>query len=73
MTNTVDELLESLVAATINNEVKWSKGTEALEDVLEELFVIDADDFEILNEVTDEDADDAKLFPALMEAIEEVK
>lgn len=116
MTNTVDELLESLVAATVNNEVKWSKGSEELEDVLEEvygnteklyyffdeeegsnivlatyqyyegeveadeflkdgmsLFVIDADDFEILNEVTDEDADDAKLFPALMEAIEEAK
>ena len=116
MTNTVDELLESLVAATVNNEVKWSKGSEELEDVLEDvygnteklyyffdeeegsnivlatyqyyegeveadeflkdgmsLFVIDADDFEILNEVTDEDADDAKLFPALMEAIEEAK
>lgn len=28
MTNTVDELLESLVAATVNNEVTWSKGTE---------------------------------------------
>ena len=25
MTNTVDELMESLVAATVNNEVKWSK------------------------------------------------
>jgi len=116
MTNTVDELLESLVAATVNNEVTWSKGTEALEDVLEEvygnteklyfffdeeegsnivlatyqyyegeveadeflkdgisLFVIDADDFEILNEVTDEDADDSKLFTALMEAIEEAE
>ena len=116
MTNTVDELLESLVAATVNNEVKWSKGTEKLEDVLEEvygnteklyfffdeeegsnivlatykyyegeveadeflkdgtsLFVIDADDYEILNEVTDEDADDAKLFTSLMDAIEETK
>lgn len=116
MTNTVDELLESLVAATVNNEVKWSMGTEELEDVLEEvygntdklyfffdeeegsnivlttykyyegeveadeflkdgtsLFVIDAEDYEILNEVTDEDADDAKLFATLIEAIEEKK
>lgn len=116
MTNTVDELLESLIAATVNNEVKWSKGTEELEDVLEEvygntdklyfffdeeegsnivlttykyyegeveadeflkdgtsLFVIDAEDYEILNEVTDEDADDAKLFATLIEAIEEKK
>ena len=116
MTNTVDELMESLVAATVNNEVKWSKGTDELESALEEvygnteklyyffdeeegsniviatykyydgeveadeflkdgisLFVIDADDSEILNEVTDEDADDAKLFATLIEAIEEVK
>ena len=116
MTNTVDELMESLVAATVNNEVKWSKGTDELESVLEEvygnteklyfffdeeegsniviatykyyegeveadeflkdgisLFVIDADDSEILNEVTDEDADDAQLFTSLLEAIEEVK
>lgn len=114
MTNTVDELMESLVAATVNNEVKWSKGTEELEDVLEEvygnteklyfffdeeegsnivlatykyyegeveadeflkdgisLFVIDADDFEILNEVTDEDAEDPTLFTTLMKAIQE--
>ena len=116
MTNTVDELMESLVAATVNNEVKWSKGTDEIESVLEEvygnteklyfffdeeegsniviatykyyegeveadeflkdgisLFVIDADDSEILNEVTDEDADDAQLFTSLLEAIEEVK
>ena len=116
MTNTVDELMESLVAATVNNEVKWSKGTDELESVLEEvygnteklyfffdeeegsniviatykyyegeveadeflkdgisLFVIDADDSEILNEVTDEDADDAQLFTSLLEAIEDVK
>jgi selenocysteine lyase/cysteine desulfurase len=114
MTNTVDELIESLIAATVNNEVKWSKGTTDLENVLEDvygnteklyyffdeeegsnivlatykyyegeveadeflkdgisLFVIDADDFEILNEVTDEDADDAKLFGTLLEAVEE--
>lgn len=113
MTNTVDELIESLVAATVNNELKWSKGTTELEDVLEEvygntdklyyffdeeegsnivlatykyyegeveadeflkdgisLFVIDADDFEILNEVTDEDVYDATLFGALIESIE---
>lgn len=116
MTNTVDELMESLVAATVNNEVKWSKGTDELDSVLEEvygnteklyfffdeeegsniviatykyyegeveadeflkdgisLFVIDADDSEILNEVTDEDADDAQLFTSLLEAIEDVK
>lgn len=116
MTNTVDELMESLVAATVNNEVKWSKGTDELESVLEEvygntdklyfffdeeegsniviatykyyegeveadeflkdgisLFVIDADDSEILNEVTDEDADDAQLFTTLIEAIQEEK
>ena len=116
MTNTVDELLESLIAATVNNEVKWSKGTAELESVLEEvygnteklyfffdeeegsniviatykyyegeveadeflkdgisLFVIDADDSEILNEVTDEDADDAQLFTTLIEAIQEEK
>ena len=114
MTNTVDELIESLIAATVNNEVKWGKGTAELENVLEDvygnteklyyffdeeegsnivlatykyyegeeeadeflkdgisLFVIDADDFEILNEVTDEDADDAKLFGTLLEAVEE--
>ena len=114
MTNTVDELIESLIAATVNNEVKWSKGNAELEEVLEEvygnteklyyffdeeegsnivlatykyyegeveadeflkdgisLFVIDSDDFEILNEVTDEDADDAKLFGTLLEAVEE--
>lgn len=116
MTNTVDDLIESLAAATVNNEIAWSKGTDALEEVLSEvygnteklyffldeeegstivlatykyyegeveadeflqdgisLFVIDADDFEILNEVTDEDADDATLFATLIEAIEETK
>lgn len=114
MTNTVDDLIESLAAATVNNEIKWNKGTDTLEEVLTEvygnteklyfffdeeegsnivlatykyyegeveadeflqdgisLFVIDADDFEILNEVTDEDADDATLFTTLIEAIEE--
>ena len=116
MTNTVDDLIESLAAATVNNEIKWDKGTEALEEVLAEvygnteklyyffdeeegsnivlatykyyegeveadeflqdgtsLFVMDADDFEILNEVTDEDADDTTVFATLLEAIENTK
>ena len=36
--NTVDEFVESLVAATINNEVTWSAGTPELADVLEEVY-----------------------------------
>ena len=116
MTNTVDEFIESLVAATVNNEVKWSKGTAELENLLEEVYgnfdklytfldeeaganvvlatyqyyegeveadefikdgvsilLIDVDDYEILNEVTDEDAEDNELFSKLIEAIEEAK
>lgn len=114
--NTVDELIESLVAATVNNEVKWNEGTAEIENLLEEAYgnfdklytfldeeaganvilasyqyyegeveadefikdgmsilIVDAEDFEILNEVTDEDADDAQLFTKLIEAIEQAK
>lgn len=116
MTNTVDEFIESLVAATINNEVKWNKGTAELQDILEEvygnsdklfsfldeeaganvvlatykyyegeveadefmkegssIFLVDDEDFEILNEVTDEDVSDTTLFSNLIKAIEEAK
>lgn len=38
MTNTVDEFVESLVAATVSNEVKWHAGTAELRDVLEEVY-----------------------------------
>lgn len=112
MTNTVDELVESLVAATVNNEVQWSPGSPELQEVLEEVYgnsdelytfldeeaganvvvatyqyyegeieaeeyiqngasilLVDTDDFEILNEVTDEDVEDASLFEKLIEAI----
>ena len=116
MTNTVDTFVESLVAATLNNEVKWNKGTPELENLLQEVYgnsdklfsfldeeaganvvlatykyyegeveadeyimdgtsilLVDVDDFEILNEVTDEDVEDAELFSKLVEAIEDVK
>ena len=114
--NTVDEFVESLVAATVNNEVAWSLGTPQLAEVLEEVYgnsqklytfldveaganvvlaayqyyegeveaeefikegmsilLVDSDDFEILNEVTDEDVEDASLFTRLIEAIEQAK
>lgn len=114
--NTVDEFVESLVAATINNEVTWSAGTPELADVLEEVYgnsdklytffdeeaganvvfasyqyyagevesdeflqegmsilLVDAEDFEILNEITDEDVEEAGVFATLVEAIEEKK
>ncbi|MER1998855.1 MAG: hypothetical protein ABS882_03700 [Lysinibacillus sp.] len=116
MTNTVHEFVESLVAATVNNEVKWNEGSEQLVSVLEEVYgnsdqvfsffdeeagahvvvatyqyyagedqveeniengasilLVDTDDFEILNEVTDEDIDDAELLNSLMEAIDKAK
>lgn len=116
MTNTVDEFIESLVAATINNEVQWNVGTTEIQDILEEVYgnseklytfldeeagayvvlvsyqyyegeveaeefikdgmsilLIDDEDFEILNEVTDEDVENAALFSTLIEAIEEAK
>ena len=53
---------------------KYYEGEVEADEFLKDgisLFVIDADDFEILNEVTDEDADDAKLFGTLLEAVEE--
>lgn len=114
--NTVDEFVESLVAATVNNEIAWNAGTPELAEVLEEVYgnsqklyaffdteaganvvlaayqyyegeveadefikdgmsilLIDAEDFEILNEVTDEDVEDAKLFATLLESIETAK
>lgn len=116
MTNTVDEFVESLVVATVNNEVKWNAGTDALHAVLEEVYgnsdkvyafldeeaganvvlatyqyyegeveadefikegmsilLIDSDDAEILNEITDEDVQNAELFTNLLEAIESSK
>lgn len=109
----VDEFIESLVAATMNNEVAWSPGTPELTEALEEVYgnsqklytfvdeeaganvvfaayqyyegeveadefikdgmsilLVDTDDFEILNEVTDEDVEDAAIFTKLVEAIE---
>ena len=114
MSNTVDEFVESLVAATINDEIKWDAGSEQLVSLLEEVYgnadrvysfvdeeadahvvvatyqyyegevaseefiqegvsilLIDKDDFEILNEVTDDDAEDSVVFEKLMDAIEE--
>lgn len=116
MTNTVDELVESLVAATLNNEVKWDAGTPELQTILEDVYgnseklfsfldeeaganvvlvtykyyegeveadefikdgtsllLIDDEDFEVLNEVTDEDVESAALFSTLIQAIEEAK
>lgn len=116
MTNTVDEFVESLVAATLNNELKWNAGTPELQEVLEEVYgnseklysfldeeaganvvlvsyqyyegeveadefikdgmsilLIDDEDFEILNEVTDEDVENAAIFTKLIEAIEGAK
>lgn len=114
MSNTVDEFVESLVAATINDEIKWDAGSDQLVSLLEEVYgnadrvysfvdeeadahvvvatyqyyegevaseefiqegvsilLIDKDDFEILNEVTDDDAEDSVVFEKLMDAIEE--
>jgi len=114
--NTIDEFLESLVAATVNEEVKWSPGTPEIRSVLEEVYgnsdkfhtfldeeaganvvvatyqyyegeeeveeflkdgvsilLLDIDDFEIVNEVTDADVEDATIFANLIEAIESSK
>lgn len=116
MMNTVDEFVESLVAATVNKEVTWGIGSDELRSALEEVYgntdtlysfldeeaganvvlatyqyyegeveadefiregvsilLVDTDDFEILNEITDEDVEDASLFMNLVEAIEEAK
>ena len=112
--NTIEEFVESLVAATVNNEVKWSAGTPELRSVLEEVYgnsdtlymfldeeaganvvlatyqyyegeveaeefikegmsilLVDEDDFEIVNEVTDEDVEDKLVFNRLIAVIEE--
>ena len=111
MTNTPDELIESLTAATTSGEVNWEKdevairtaikatfgeveelysfldgeagayvvvaayqyalGEEGSQSVLEgtSLLLVDDEDYEILNEVTDEDVSDAELFTQLLEAI----
>lgn len=116
MTNTVDEFIESLVAATINNEVKWNADPTEVQDIIEDVYgsaeklfafldeetgayvvlvsyqycegevqaeefikdgasilLIDDEDFEILNEVTDEDVESAEIFTTLFQAIEEAK
>lgn len=116
MTNTVDEFVESLVAATVNKEVAWNLGSDTLRGALEEVYgntdtlfsfvdeeagadvvlatyqyyegevesdefiregvsilLVDTDDFEILNEITDEDVEDTSLFASLIEAINENK
>lgn len=112
-TNTADAFIESLIVATIGKEVTWEKGTEKLQEVLEEVYgnseklysfadkeaganvvfasyqyyegeeeleefikegmsvlLVDDDDFEVLNEVTDEDVADRELFIKLLSAIE---
>ena len=111
MTNTPDELIESLTAATGSGEVKWEKdevairtaikatfgeveelysfldgeagayvvvaayqdaiGEEGSQSVLEgtSLLLVDDEDYEILNEVTDEDVSNPELFTKLFEAI----
>lgn len=116
MTNTVDEFVGSLVAATLNKEVIWSAGADEVREALEEIYgntdtlysfldeeaganvvlatyqyyegeveadefiregvsilLIDMDDLEVLNEITDEDVEDTALFVQLMTAIEEAK
>lgn len=111
MTNTPDELIESLVAATASGDVKWDHNVTEIREALEETFgeveelysfldeeagafvvlasyqyafgeegsesyldgtsllLVDDEDFEVLNEVTDEDLADAELFTQLFAAI----
>ena len=112
MSNTVDEFVESLVAATVNKQVQWEAGSAELTAAIEEVYgnadqlfsfldeeagayvvlasyayyagevqseeniingtsllLVDTDDFEVLNEVMDEDLEDASLFTKLYEAI----
>lgn len=114
--NTIEEFVESLVAATVNKEVNWNAGTSELRSVLEEVYgnsdklymfldeeagahvvlatyqyyegeveadefikdgisilLVDEDDFEIVNEVTDEDIEDPVIFTKLIEAIEKAE
>ena len=111
MSNTPDELIESLVAATASGDVKWEQDSEAIRTALEDTFgevedlysfldeeagayvvvasyqyafgeegsesyldgtsllLVDDEDFEILNEVTDEDLVEPELFTQLFAAI----
>ena len=111
MTNTPDELIESLVAATASGDVKWEQDAAEIRAALEEtygevealysfldeeagafvvvasyqyafgeegsesyldgtsLLLVDDEDFEILNEVTDEDLVEPELFTQLFAAI----
>ena len=111
MTNTPDELIESLTAATGSGEVKWEKdevairtaikatfgeveelysfldgeagayvvvaayqyaiGEEGAENYIDgtSLLLVDDEDYEILNEVTDEDVSEPELFTQLLAAI----
>lgn len=114
--NPVEQFIESLVAATVSREVKWSAGTANMRGILEEVYgnadelytffdeeagahvvvatyqyyegeveadefiqdgvsilLMDADDFEIINEVTDEDVENTAVFTKLLAAIELVK
>lgn len=38
MTNTTDEFIESILAATLNNEIAWEPGAHDLEEILEEIY-----------------------------------
>ncbi len=111
MTNTPDELIESLTAATGSGEVKWEQDSVAIRTAIkatfgevEELYsfldgeagayvvvaayqyafgeegsqsfldgtsllLVDDEDYEILNEVTDEDVSEPELFTQLLAAI----
>ena len=111
MSNTPDELIESLVAATASGDVKWDQDSAEIRAALEETFgevddlysfldeeagafvvvasyqyafgeegsesyldgtsllLVDDEDFEILNEVTDEDLVEPELFTQLFAAI----
>ena len=111
MSNTPDELIESLVAATASGDVKWDQDATEIRAALEETFgevedlysfldeeagafvvvasyqyafgeegsesyldgtsllLVDDEDFEILNEVTDEDLNEPELFTQLFAAI----
>ena len=111
MTNTPNELIESLTAATGSGEVKWEKdevairtaikatfgeveelysfldgeagayvvvaayqyalGEEGAESYIDgtSLLLVDDEDYEILNEVTDEDVSEPELFTQLLAAI----
>ena len=111
MTNTPDELIESLVNATASGEVHWDNDSTGIRTALKATFgdvaelyhfldgeagayvvvasyqyafgeegsqstldgtsliLVDHDDYEILNEVTDEDVSNPELFTKLIAAI----